>query len=260
MKKNNKILEAIQRGIKLALDDFDDIEQTSSKSNIVDTEETTKDIIDFRSCLVDLALPSGTIWFKYNLGCDYKKLNASFDETIAKDWYGDYYAWGEIEPNKERFSLYSYKFIPNRRSINYHMKKYAENKDWKFILDPYDDAAYISNSLLCMPSKEQSEELWKHRTHEWQSNYKGINQLCGMLFTGKNGNELFFPAAGWLSCKDGEKNGIYAETKSASCWTNKLYTGYDKQAYAISFSSGFSSGSTAPVDRYWGLPIRPILK
>ena len=28
------------------------------------------------------------------------------------------------------------------------MKKYAENKDWKFILDPYDDAAYISNSLL----------------------------------------------------------------------------------------------------------------
>ena len=34
------------------------------------------------------------------------------------------------------------------------MKKYAENKDWKFILDPYDDAAYISNSLSCMPSKE----------------------------------------------------------------------------------------------------------
>ena len=42
MKKNNKTLEAIQRGIKLALDDFDDIEQTSSKSNIIDTEETTK--------------------------------------------------------------------------------------------------------------------------------------------------------------------------------------------------------------------------
>lgn len=39
------------------------------------------------------------------------------------------------------------------------MKKYAENKDWKFILDPYDDVTYISNSLLCMPSKEQAEEL-----------------------------------------------------------------------------------------------------
>ena len=50
------------------------------------------------------------------------------------------------------------------------------------------------------------------------------------------------------------------ETKSASCWTNKLYTGYDKQAYAISFSSGFRGGSTAPVYRYYGLPIRPILK
>jgi hypothetical protein len=50
-------------------------------------------------------LPSRTRWFKYNLGVNPEKLNT------AKDWYGDYYAWGETKPNKpEGFSWDSYIF------------------------------------------------------------------------------------------------------------------------------------------------------
>jgi hypothetical protein len=44
--------------------------------------------------VVDLGLPSGTLWCKYNLGVDSNKLKT------AKQWYGDYYAWGELESNK----------------------------------------------------------------------------------------------------------------------------------------------------------------
>jgi hypothetical protein len=31
--------------------------------------------LDLNNIVVDLELPSGTLWCKYNLGCDYKLLN-----------------------------------------------------------------------------------------------------------------------------------------------------------------------------------------
>jgi len=41
---------------------------------------------------VDLGLPSKTLWSKYNLGVNPNNLE------IAADWYGDYYAFGELKP------------------------------------------------------------------------------------------------------------------------------------------------------------------
>ena len=41
--------------------------------------------------VVDLGLPSRTLWCKYNLGVDPTQL------TKSEDWYGQYYAWGELE-------------------------------------------------------------------------------------------------------------------------------------------------------------------
>jgi hypothetical protein len=40
--------------------------------------------------VVDLGLPSGTLWCKYNLGVDPNYL------ANPINWFGDYYAWGEI--------------------------------------------------------------------------------------------------------------------------------------------------------------------
>ena len=54
--------------------------------------------------IVDLGLPSKTKWCKYNLGVNINKLNKS------EDWYGDYYAWGEIN-KKHVYSLDTYKFL-----------------------------------------------------------------------------------------------------------------------------------------------------
>jgi hypothetical protein len=39
---------------------------------------------------VDLGLPSGILWAKYNLGVDIESLECN------EDWYGNYFAWGEI--------------------------------------------------------------------------------------------------------------------------------------------------------------------
>ena len=47
---------------------------------------------------VDLGLPSGTKWATCNVGA----------ETI--EGYGNYYAWGELEPNKKKYEWDYYKF------------------------------------------------------------------------------------------------------------------------------------------------------
>ena len=69
MKNYNKILEAINRGIQLALDVSDDEEQVQHvKSKQVYNRDYTKEYLDLMEEVVDLGLPSGTLWCKYNLG------------------------------------------------------------------------------------------------------------------------------------------------------------------------------------------------
>ena len=65
---NKKILEAITKGIQLALDDYEDKdlnEPLSSKHDIIRNDETISLLVNN---FVDLGLPSGTLWCKYNLG------------------------------------------------------------------------------------------------------------------------------------------------------------------------------------------------
>ena len=87
MKNYNKILEAVNRGIQLALDDFDDEEQVQNiKSKQVQNRDYTKEYLDLMNDIVYLELHSKTLWCKYNLGVNQNHL------IIPKDWYGDYYA------------------------------------------------------------------------------------------------------------------------------------------------------------------------
>ena len=70
MKLTNKILEAVNRGIQLALDDFDDDEVQNIRSKQVNHRDYTKEYLDLMEEVVDLGLPSGALWCKYNLGVD----------------------------------------------------------------------------------------------------------------------------------------------------------------------------------------------
>ena len=75
MKNYKQILEAVNRGIQLALDDFDVEEQVQNiKSKQVQNRDYTKEYLDNTKELVDLGLPSGTLWFNYNYGVDHKKI------------------------------------------------------------------------------------------------------------------------------------------------------------------------------------------
>ena len=125
MKNYNKILEAVNKGIQLALDDFDDEEQVQNiKSKQVQNKDYTKEYLDLlRDEVADLGLPSGTLWCKYNLDVDPNQL------TSRKDWYGKYYAWGELEPNKTNvegeiyFSWNNYKFGEGQNKLTKYFVK-----------------------------------------------------------------------------------------------------------------------------------------
>ena len=176
MKNYNKILEAVNRGIQLALDDFDDDEQVQNiKSKQVQNRDYTKEYLDLMNDVVDLQLPSGTLWCKYNLDVNPNKLSK------AKDWYGKYYAWGELKPNKinERGKIYfswgNYKFGEGHDKLT----KYCNNPEYGLneftdnltqIL-PEDDAAYQNkkfyNYKFHIPTKEQFEELINNTDNYW---------------------------------------------------------------------------------------------
>ena len=245
MKYNNKILEAIQRGIKLALDDFEDngdINQLSSKSDIIKNADGYKEW-QINKYFVDLGLPSGTLWAKYNLGVELNKLSK------REDWYGNYYAWGEIKPKKV-YNWNNYKFGDTKNITKYN------KKDKLTQLLPEDDAAIQNDKYNLgwqMPTKKQFNELLKYTTNQWIENYQKINGLNGGLFTSKiNGNQLFIPNAG---CYPSSLNSCYLW--SSSCYTSERPI--DSYQFGIC-DPFFNEPPTIKDDhRYHGNSIRPVL-
>ena len=276
MKNYTQILEAVNRGIQLALDDFDDEEEVQNiKSKQINHRDYTKEYLDLMNEVVDLGLPSGTLWCKYNLDVDSTQLNK------AEDWYGDYYAWGELEPNKTNedgkiyFDWSNYKFGNDYNKLT----KYCSNFDFglKHFTDnliqlvPEDDVAYQNKKLynfkFHIPSKEQCEELIDYTNNYWVDNYdpnkikhnpkndKGIKGLNGMVFEGKNGNQMFIPAAGYRT--DFDINFIGSE---CNLWISNLKLGYPYNAYYFCFKA-FKQAGTPIYNgfRCFGFTIRPVI-
>ena len=260
MKNYKHILEAINRGIKFALDDFEDQDDIQGQVNSkVKYNNGTKEWLDLMNEVVDLGLPSGTLWCKYNLEA-YPELDPY---PWACDFYGNYYSWGETKV-KGDYQFDTLIFVDDERNLT----KYCE-KDGLTQLLPEDDAAYqfkkCHNFKFHIPTKEQCEELLKYTDKQWVTDFKfkrkPIKGLNGILFISKiNGNSLFFPAAGYMDV-DHTKN----KKISGEIWTSTNAFGQDDivdyhKAYLLHFDSDFGQSSYIDIDyRGKGLPIRPVI-
>ena len=272
MKKYNKILEAVNRGIQLALDDFDDEEQVQNiKSKQVNHRDYTKEYLDLMNEVVDLGLPSGTLWCKYNLGVNPNRL------LIPEDWYGDYYAWGDLEPNKTDedgkiyFDWSNYKFGKSFNKLTkycnistYGLNGFTDNLTQ---LQPEDDAAYQNkkfyNFKFHIPTKEQCEELINYTKNYWVNNYDqnkiihnpeddgGIKGLNGRVFEGKNGNQMFIPAAGSPS------SFLFDAGSCCRLWSSSLCLNNPGNAQYLYFNS--RQINVSDFYRYCGYSIRPVI-
>lgn len=202
--------------------------------------------------LVDMNLPSGTLWCKYNLGVNLSNLSE------ARDWYGDYYAWGELK-TKEIYTWDNYKHISTRRD-EIVFPKYGEDHVMELQLE--DDVAYqklhIGKLKFRIPSRSQFEELLKNSTNDYIKDFNDIKGLNGRLLKSKlNGNEIFFPFAGV-----NERSQIYEKSKlngvgsTGIVWTSTVDSDPSRSWY-VNFD--FDSIGVWRDDKYIGCSIRPIL-
>ena len=131
---------------------------------------------------VDLGLPSGLLWAKYNMGTD------------SQTEIGDYYAWGETS-TKKKYYILTYKYYKTTISKILEILKYSE-KDWKTVLDPEDDAARaILGVGYRIPTQEDWQELLDNCKWEAVTTTTKNNKIIARWkVTGPNGKSIILPA------------------------------------------------------------------
>lgn len=179
--------------------------------------------------------------------------------------YGDYFAWGEVEPyyssqdpltwkdGKSGYNWASYKWANGDYN---KLTKYCQadntyywdgegEPDGKTVLDYEDDAAHvILGGKWRMPTRAEQDDLRTKCTWTWD------NTKNGYTITGTNGNSIFLPAAGlrgYADLVDAGSWGYY--------WSSSLGESSDG-AYGLLFYSsrmGWRLGY-----RYDGFTVRPV--
>lgn len=188
-----------------------------------DPEKDTKDEHEW----VDLGLPSGTLWATCNIGAE------------SPEDYGDYFAWGEVEPKSTYVeSTYNYSYY-NNSSVG------------KTELNLEDDAAYMNwGEGWRMPSINQLYELYNgnNTNNQWTT----LNGKKGLLISSKsNGASLFLPAAGQHYDGSLQDVGLWGVYLSRSLSTSNYFA-----MYTMDFSS--DSSHQGHHYRFSGHSIRPV--
>ena len=151
--------------------------------------------------------------------------------------YGIYYAWGETSTK----SKYSYS---NCKTYERSMSDIGGNSS-------YDAARANWGGSWRLPTRAEFDELINNCDHEWVT----LNGIEGMRFTSKrNGNSIFFPAAGW-------RGGIstYGAGELGDYWSSTPYESDTHFAYGLYFDAGGGAG-TDWNNRYDGHTVRPVLE
>ena len=166
--------------------------------------------------------------------------------------YGDYFAWGEIEP-KEEYSWSTYKYcVDNYDNLTKYCTQSYDGKDGftdnKTVLDPEDDAATVNwGGVWRMPTKAEQQELVDNCTWTWTTQ-NGVN---GYKVTGPNGNSIFLPGAGYMY-----SSSLYCAGSVGSYWSRSLNTDNPNHAYCVDFDS--DNVGWSHYYRYFGLSVRPV--
>lgn len=172
---------------------------------------------------VDLGLPSGLKWAAYNVGAE------------SPEEYGDYFAWGEIQP-KDAYteencsSLYLY-----AEDISGHMYLDAARANW--------------GSTWRMPTEQEIIELVLN-TNGMSTELNGVR---GTMVTGSNGNSIFFPYAGKMI-----DTTLYDEGDFGYYYSSSLTKPITSDSGPYYYYVDDTQGTTSSVYRYPGFTIRPV--
>ena len=127
---------------------------------------------------VDLGLPSGTLWAKYDVG------------ATSESEYGNEYEWGAGDKTYQETEGHS---------------DWPEEEDG-YLVESADTAIQVWGGSWHMPTQTQFAELKESTTYEWITDFNGSG-INGGKFTSKTDttNYVFFPyGTYWSSYNDGE--------------------------------------------------------
>ncbi len=218
-------------------------------------------------------------WSKYNLGVDPSNL------SLATDWYGDYYAWGETVPYYQNGAWCAYPSHNSKiifdNTVGYGWKNYLDgsatewdvNLDWKpygsgtTLTSEYDAATVVWGEGWRMPTQDDWKKLYDNNTFERLeagetstkvTNFKAVAAGYLVVKGGKNSIALdapvymFLPAAGSRAGTtpngDAGSNGVY--------WSSSHHESSAEMAYTMLLSYKYSG-----VDygiRHCGCSVRPV--
>ena len=181
---------------------------------------------------VDLGLPSGLKWAKYNVGAS------------SPEEYGLYFAWGETTGyTAEQVTGGVRKFDDTTYQAGAAASISAD-------LTLEQDAAHVNlGGNWRMPTEAECRELIKNCNVTWTDDYNGTG-VAGKVFTSKvNGKSVFFPAAG--SCTN---SSVYDVGSKGSYLSASLNSPFDTRKL------GFSSGGQGVFinNRFYGIPVRGV--
>jgi hypothetical protein len=186
---------------------------------------------------VDLGLPSGLMWRKYNVGA-----NSEYEK-------GNYYAWGETV-TKQDYYFPTYKwgeYIEN--GYKSHYTKYNET-DKLTLLQPEDDAATANlGENYRTPTPKEWEELLAECTWEVATTTNKNNKtvIDYWKVVGPNGNFIILPSAGYY---------FVDKWKSYS----SCYQSASEKAILWEIDETNEMPNMFNVKREYGYPVRPVLK
>lgn len=169
--------------------------------------------------MVDLGLPSGTLWADRNVGAD------------KPEDYGDYFRFGEIVPLTRKASRYI----------------------WDYIVDDIagtdrDAAMALLGENFRMPTYEQIVELRDKCYREWAQ----LNGVNGFSVVGPNGKSIFLPAAGICY----KTIGNLRKVASDGCYWSA--TPYDNSRFVKSMNFSSTGWWADITNRDFGVSIRPV--
>lgn len=185
------------------------------------------------SIWVDLGLPSGILWAKYNVG------------ATSPEEYGGYYAWGETE-EKESYTYENYK----------HKEEYYYNGWWDWIFSDigdcisnttYDTAMLKWGNGAKMPTPQEMKELVENCY--WKSGL--INGIAGNFVIGPNGNSIFIPFAGYRL-----ETHLYGLEECGYYWSGSIHQDAGGSAICLLCSNYSVTGESCARNK--GISIRPV--
>ena len=232
-----KIVEAIQAGNTSEKEGWAEIAKLLAQLKTAAGIGGSTDKVEY----VDLGLPSGNLWATCNLG-------ASSPEA-----YGDYYAWGEVEPKQE----YTY---PNHKwykegTPSLGFTKY-NNEDGKLTLEDEDDAVIqkLGNGWRT-PTLADFRELTNQKLTTIKKTT--LNGVAGYQITSKrNKKSIFIPCAGFKQDKPQTRE-ISSSEEVAICMTNVRCIDY-KVFNAWSFAFQDDRIARYGKRRPDGISVRPV--